>query len=100
MTSRARVRRRGEGAEVVSSPVAGVAPGASARPPWNGGSIAGRWGPVAVVVLATIAAYSPVLKNGFVDFDDQTNILENPGFRSLGSSGLHWMFTNLDGHYL
>ena len=53
-----------------------------------------------VVALATAVAYVPTLANGFVDFDDQTNLLENPFFRGLGPTALRWMFTNLDGHYL
>ncbi len=53
-----------------------------------------------IVALATAVAYVPTLSNGFVDFDDQTNLLENPFFRALDPSALRWMFTNLDGHYL
>jgi tetratricopeptide (TPR) repeat protein len=53
-----------------------------------------------VVVALTAVAYLPVFANGFVDFDDQTNLLENPNFRGLGPAALRWMFTNLDGHYL
>jgi tetratricopeptide (TPR) repeat protein len=52
------------------------------------------------VVALTAVAYLPVFANGFVDFDDQTNLLENPNFRGLGPAALRWMFTNLDGHYI
>src|SRR6185369_12843755 len=59
-----------------------------------------RWGWPIAVALATAIAYLPTLRNGFVDFDDQTNLLENPFFRALDPAALRWMFTNLDGHYL
>ena len=59
-----------------------------------------RWTGALVVAVATAVAYVPTLRNGFVDFDDQTNLLENPFFRGLDPSALRWMFTNLDGHYL
>ncbi len=58
------------------------------------------YGPVLLVVLATAIAYAPVLQNGFVDFDDQTNLVENPYFRGFSAETLRWMLTNLDGHYL
>ncbi|HEY2386102.1 MAG TPA: tetratricopeptide repeat protein [Candidatus Binatia bacterium] len=62
--------------------------------PWE------RWLPIALVVLATAVAYVPTLRNGFVDFDDQTNLTENPFFRSFDATSLRWMLTNIDGHYL
>jgi tetratricopeptide (TPR) repeat protein len=59
-----------------------------------------RLGPALVVAMATALAFLPALANDFVDFDDQTNLIENPSFRGLGPAALGWMFTNLDGHYL
>jgi Tfp pilus assembly protein PilF len=59
-----------------------------------------RWAAPIVIALATALVYLPTLRNGFVDFDDQTNLVENPFFRGLDASALRWMFTNLDGHYL
>jgi tetratricopeptide (TPR) repeat protein len=59
-----------------------------------------RWLPVALVVIATAIAYLPTFRNGFVDFDDQTNLTENPFFRSFAPASLRWMLTNIDGHYL
>ena len=53
-----------------------------------------------MVAMATALAFLPALANDFVDFDDQTNLVENPSFRGLGPAALGWMFTNLDGHYL
>jgi len=69
-------------------------------PPAGGAGTFARVGPALVVAVATVLAYLPVLANDFVDFDDQTNLIENPSFRSLGPAALRWMFTNLDGHYL
>lgn len=47
----------------------------------------------AVVSLATLAAFSPILGNGFVDWDDQANFVTNGGFRGLGWDQLRWMAT-------
>lgn len=63
-------------------------------------STAARWLPVALVAVATVIAYLPTFANGFVDFDDQTNLTDNPFYRGLGPAQLRWMFTNLEGHYL
>lgn len=50
--------------------------------------------------LLTVAAFFPVLHNGFVDWDDDVNIVDNLNYRGLGWQQLRWMFTNLDmGHY-
>ena len=62
--------------------------------------VGAAWLWAAAVALATAVVYLPTLWNGFVDFDDQTNLLENPFFRALDPAALRWMFTNLDGHYL
>src|SRR6185369_1839200 len=59
-----------------------------------------RWVPIAIVAAATLVTYVPMLTNGFVDFDDQTNLTDNPFYRGLGPDALRWMFTNLEGHYL
>ena len=36
------------------------------------------------LVLVVVAAFLPVLENGFVNWDDSGNFLENPHFRGLG----------------
>src|SRR6185436_3349830 len=39
--------------------------------------------PYALAAVALLV-FSPALLNGFVDWDDQVNLLENPGYRGLG----------------
>ena len=54
-----------------------------------------------LIALATFLAFSPSLKNGFVDWDDDVNFLNNPFYRGLGAEQLRWMFTAFhSGHYL
>lgn len=56
--------------------------------------------PWAIAAL-TALAFSPALWNGFVDWDDQVNLLGNLGYRGLGTTQLAWMFTTtLMGHYI
>jgi Flp pilus assembly protein TadD len=51
--------------------------------------------------LVTAFAFLPSLGNGFVDWDDDVNIYENPDFRGLGWTQLRWMLTTrLTGHYI
>jgi tetratricopeptide (TPR) repeat protein len=58
------------------------------------------WLPPLVIFLLTVAAFYPVLQNGFVNWDDDKNIYENLNYRGLGWSQLRWMFTTLHmGHY-
>ncbi len=46
------------------------------------------------------AVLSPVLDNGFVNWDDDRNITENANYRGLGPPQLGWMFTTFHmGHY-
>ena len=59
------------------------------------------WLVPAAVAVATIAAFLPVLGNGFVDWDDDKNFINNPHFRGLGPDQLHWMWTTFHmGHYV
>jgi cytochrome c-type biogenesis protein CcmH/NrfG len=55
-----------------------------------------------LVVAVTVAfVFLPALRNGFVDWDDDVNIYENPNFRGLGWKQLRWMLTTtLMGHYI
>jgi len=44
------------------------------------------------VVLLTVCAFLPVLRNGFA-WDDELNLLSNPYYRGLSWTHLRWMFT-------
>src|SRR5690348_12357927 len=47
------------------------------------------------LLLLTVAAYLPVWSNGFVDFDDEPYITDNPGvLGGLSVQGLRWAWTN------
>lgn len=46
-----------------------------------------------LVALITFVVFSPALQNGFVNWDDYENIVNNPHYRGLGWSQLRWMFT-------
>ena len=46
--------------------------------------------PLAVI---TIYAFSPILENGFVLWDDDENFLDNPYFRGLGAAQVKWAWT-------
>src|SRR5262249_11533709 len=48
---------------------------------------------VFVLVLVVLAAFLPVVDNGFVNFDDEENFLGNPSFRGLGRPQLAWAWT-------
>src|SRR3989442_9206471 len=53
-----------------------------------------------LIALVTFAAFSPTLQNQFVSWDDDKNFLENPHYRGLGWTHLHWMWTTHQGHYI
>jgi tetratricopeptide (TPR) repeat protein len=48
--------------------------------------------PLSIVVL-TFVAFLPSLQNGFVNWDDEAVLLDNPNYRGLGWQQLRWMFT-------
>jgi protein O-mannosyl-transferase len=53
------------------------------------------------IVLTVVAVFAVALRNDFVRWDDQTNLVENLNFRGLGPRQLAWMFTTtLMGHYI
>lgn len=47
---------------------------------------------VSSLVLVTFAAFQPSLGNGFVNWDDDSNFLENIYFRGLGGRQVRWAF--------
>jgi tetratricopeptide (TPR) repeat protein len=54
----------------------------------------------AFVFLATVVAFLPSLRNGFVDWDDYKTLVENQNYRGLGWTQLQWMFSTFYmGHY-
>ncbi len=53
-----------------------------------------------LVAAAAFVAFAPALRNDFVNWDDDTLLLNNPDFRGFGSWQLNWMFTTtLLGNY-
>src|SRR5881296_3287381 len=53
------------------------------------------------IVLAVVVVFAVGLRNEFVQWDDQVNLVENPHFRGLAPRQLLWMFTTtLMGHYI
>lgn len=47
----------------------------------------------ALIALITFIAFLPTLQNGFVNWDDDSHLLDNPHYRGLGWEQLRWMFT-------
>ena len=63
------------------------------RPAWRAAPLA--------LALVTAVVFAPVLRAGFVDWDDPINFLENPSYRGLGWRQLRWMLTaNVMGHWI
>jgi len=61
--------------------------------------VLGLLAPLAVVALVLLA-FTPVLRNDFVGWDDDQNLLLNTHYRGLKPANLRWMFTSfLLGHY-
>src|SRR5207237_69314 len=66
---------------------------ARVRPPGGRALAAG-------VALVTACAFLPTLRNGFIDLDDQVNVVANPWIRALGPAELRWMLTTFHlGHW-
>lgn len=56
--------------------------------------------PPAAVLVLTLLAFLPALSNGFVNWDDPENLLDNWSYRGLGLDQIRWMFTTFHmGHY-
>src|SRR5262245_833969 len=52
------------------------------------------------LLALTVAAYLPLWRNDFVDFDDELYVTANPHVRGgLSGSGFAWAWTNHDGNY-
>src|SRR5438874_820760 len=60
-----------------------------------------HWIAPLLVALLTLVAFLPTLQNQFVAWDDDHNFLDNPHYRGLGWTHLHWMWTTFHmGHYI
>lgn len=55
----------------------------------------------ALVVVLTLIVFLPAVRNDFVNWDDTTNLTDNPDYRGLGWTQMKWMWTTrLLGHYI
>ncbi len=53
------------------------------------------------LAVVTFLVFLPVLWNGFVAWDDQANLYENPAYRGLTWPQIQWMFSNVTmGHWI
>jgi tetratricopeptide (TPR) repeat protein len=50
------------------------------------------WFIPAFIALITFVVFLPTLQNGFVNWDDDSHLLENPHYRGLAWEQLRWMF--------
>jgi Flp pilus assembly protein TadD len=51
------------------------------------------WWVAIPLILLVIAAFAPVLGNGFVDWDDDVNYIDNPFYRGLGWAQVSWAWS-------
>ena len=59
-----------------------------------------QWFVSSALALVTFAVFSPALSNGFVNWDDDLMLVDNPHFRGLGWAQLRWMFSTFHaGHF-
>lgn len=75
---------------------------ASTTSPWPGAFNPDvlKWALPLLVAGLVFATFSPALRNEFVNWDDDINLLRNDGFRGFSGEHLAWMFTTqLGGHY-
>lgn len=56
-----------------------------------------RWALGALVAAAALAAFSPIVDNSFIGWDDKLYIIDNEMIRGLGWSNLRWMLTGHTG---
>lgn len=59
-----------------------------------------RWLVLACLFLVSCAPFLPALSQGFVEWDDNLNFVNNPYWRGLSSQNIEWMFSTMYmGHY-
>jgi tetratricopeptide (TPR) repeat protein len=89
-----------EGAEIAVSASAIQAPPKALPSQLIGRVLRSRLIPLCLV-LATCLVFLPALWNGFVEWDDQVNLYQNPEYRGLTWPQIRWMFTSvLMGHWI
>jgi protein O-mannosyl-transferase len=67
---------------------------------WLGRILQSQWAIPVLIAVAVFIAFAPALGNGFVNWDDDINFLNNLSYRGLGGAELQWMFkTTLMGHW-
>ena len=59
------------------------------------GHVPGTWLMAIPLALLVVVAFAPALNNGFVNWDDKSNFLDNPHYRGLGPAELRWAWTTL-----
>lgn len=52
-----------------------------------------EWLAIGILLAASLAAFSPVLSAGFVNWDDPHNVLNNERIRAWNAGNLAWMWT-------
>ena len=53
-----------------------------------------------ILLIITFVSFFPALNNGFVDWDDEANFVENENYRGFSWKNVKWMFTTFHlGHY-
>ncbi|HYS17175.1 MAG TPA: tetratricopeptide repeat protein [Candidatus Binatia bacterium] len=84
----------GASARPIEPPLSAFRDGLSAR------LLSPRLIPLALA-LVSFLVFLPALWNGFVEWDDQLNLYENPEYRGLTWPQIRWMFTSiLMGHWI
>src|SRR5712692_4375536 len=59
------------------------------------------WAVCLLLASVTFTAFLPALQNDFVNWDDDSNFLDNPDYRGLGPGRLRWMWGSAHmGHYI
>jgi hypothetical protein len=54
-----------------------------------------------LIGLVTLVVFLPAIHDGFVNWDDDVNLVNNPDFRAFNWHHLTWMWTNhLGSHYI
>jgi tetratricopeptide (TPR) repeat protein len=51
------------------------------------------WAMCALLVAGIVVAFLPILHNGFVNWDDDKNFVENLAYRGIGPSHIRWAWT-------